>query len=589
MMEERGGLIVIAAARHGRRAGGSPGGAGKVRRQARASIRERLRIYARETEPVIDYYTKRGLITVLDGHYSPDVVSQSIEAAGGAREIANSFQLQLPASSYQFQLRATASTELPAGRYKMSVLMPSFSRFASTVGFETAFTVLGVAKRLIAGGKDVIELEIGDSPFSSPPKAIEAGVNAIRAGHSRYGPSLGIPEFREAAAEYVRREYGVNATAENVIAGPGAKNFEQLFCEAFLNAGDGVLVFSPHFPTYPPNIFRRDARMVLSNLKASHDFRPDLADVEKFLADDPSPRAIFINSPHNPTGGVALREDLEGLADLVRGRDVAVFSDEPYDRMVWRGRHHSLLEFPGMMEQAVAGYTFSKSFSMSGWRPRICGEQPGHHRRAGEAHQQRVVLRPSVHADGGRRGVARGARVPRREDEGIPPEGGAAGGRVEQDRRRLLSHARWHVLRVPLGGRRSATALGLRLHGLAMFLMEGADEAKGRGLPGRRGLRRRRARLPAAELRAAGPRASRRRSRSWPTRSRAPPCRRYLDTHPRVPPRITLLRQRRSDEEYEEHEEIYFSFVNFVFFRALRGLSSLVFVVYAMIWGISVP
>ena len=63
-----------------------------------------------------------------------------------------------------------------------------------------------------------------------------------------------------------------------------------------------------------------------------------------------------------------MREDLEGLANLVRGRDVAVFSDEPYDRMVWRGRHHSLLEFPGMMEQAVAGYTFSKSFSMSGWR-----------------------------------------------------------------------------------------------------------------------------------------------------------------------------------------------------------------------------
>ena len=117
-----------------------------------------------------------------------------------------------------------------------------------------------------------------------------------------------------------------------------------------------MLVFSPHFPTYPPNIFRREARMVLSNLQASHDFRPDLADVKRFLAEDPSPRAIFLNSPHNPTGGVALREDLEGLANLIRGRDVAVFSDEPYDRMVWQGRHHSLLEFPGMMDQAVAGY-----------------------------------------------------------------------------------------------------------------------------------------------------------------------------------------------------------------------------------------
>ena len=246
--------------------------------------------------------------------------------------------------------------------------MPSFSRFASSVGVETAFSVLAVAKKLIAAGKDVVELEIGDSPFSTPPKAIEAGVQAIRDGQTRYGPSLGIIEFRTAAADYVNREYGLSVTAEHVVAGPGAKNFEQLFCEAFLNPGDGVLVFSPHFPTYPPNILRRTARLVISQLKATHDFRPNLEDVRRFLNDDQSPRAIFINSPHNPTGGVATFEDLTGLADLVRGRDIAVFSDEPYDRMVWRGRHHSMLECPGMLEQTVAAYTFSKSFSMSGWR-----------------------------------------------------------------------------------------------------------------------------------------------------------------------------------------------------------------------------
>jgi aspartate aminotransferase len=245
---------------------------------------------------------------------------------------------------------------------------PSFSRFASSVDVESAFSVLAVAKRLIASGKDVIELEIGDSPFSTPPKAIEAGVQAIRDGHSRYGPSLGIMEFRRAAADYVNREYGLTVTGDHVVAGPGAKNFEQLFCEAFLDAGDGVLVFSPHFPTYPPNILRRNARVVISQLKASHDFRPSLEDVRWFIADDKSPRAIFLNSPHNPTGGVATFDDLKGLADLVRGKDIAIFSDEPYDRMVWRGRHHSLLELPGMLEQTVAAYTFSKSFSMSGWR-----------------------------------------------------------------------------------------------------------------------------------------------------------------------------------------------------------------------------
>lgn len=247
--------------------------------------------------------------------------------------------------------------------------MPSsFSNFASSVKAETAFTVLAAAKRLIAEGKNVIELEIGDSPFATPQVAVEAGIQAIRDGRTHYGPSIGIPEFREAAAEYVNREYELSVAAENIVAGPGAKNFEQLFCEAFLNPGDGVLVFSPHFPTYPPNIARRGGRIVLSALKHAHDFRPNIDDVRTFLAEDPSPKAIFLNSPHNPTGGITLREDLEALAELLRGRDIAVFSDEPYDRMVWSGRHHSLLAQPGMIEQTVAAYTFSKSFSMSGWR-----------------------------------------------------------------------------------------------------------------------------------------------------------------------------------------------------------------------------
>ena len=179
---------------------------------------------------------------------------------------------------------------------------------------------------------------------------------------------MGLPEFRAAAAAYVNEEHGLAVAADNLVAGPGAKTFEQLFCEAFLEPDDGVLVFSPYFPTYAANIARRGARMVLSNLRASHAFRPDLGDVRRFLDEDARPRAVFLNSPHNPTGGVATEDDLRGLADLVRGRDVAVFSDEPYDCMVWEGRHHSLLAEPGMLEQTVAAYTFSKSFSMSGWR-----------------------------------------------------------------------------------------------------------------------------------------------------------------------------------------------------------------------------
>jgi aspartate aminotransferase len=242
------------------------------------------------------------------------------------------------------------------------------SEFARSLTVETAFTVLGVAKALKASGKDVIELEIGDSPFDSTAAARAGGISAIENNQSHYCPSPGIPEFRAAAAEFVRDEFAIPATAENIVAGPGAKVFEQFFCEAFLNPGDGVLVFSPYFPTYIPNIQRRGARAVMVPLRQANEFRPDVADIENFLATDKSPRAIFLNSPHNPTGGVATIEDLRDIADLVRGRDVAVFSDEPYCHMIWEGTHHSILSQPGMLEQCVGAYTFSKSYSMSGWR-----------------------------------------------------------------------------------------------------------------------------------------------------------------------------------------------------------------------------
>ncbi len=246
--------------------------------------------------------------------------------------------------------------------------MPKFSRYSQTITPEIAFNVLALARQLKAGGKRVIELEIGDSPFPTTPAAARAGIAGIERDVCHYGPSAGLPEMRAAASEYVNANYGLQTTTENIVVGPGAKTFQLFFAEAFLNPGDSVLVFSPNFTTYVPCIQRAGARVVFAPLRQEHEFRPQQSDVDRFLREEASPRAIFLNSPHNPTGGVATRDDLAGIADLIRGRDVALFSDEPYDRMVWRGTHHSILAQPGMLEQCTAVYTFSKSYSMSGWR-----------------------------------------------------------------------------------------------------------------------------------------------------------------------------------------------------------------------------
>jgi aspartate aminotransferase len=357
--------------------------------------------------------------------------------------------------------------------------MPAtLSRFAQSLKVETAFSVLAVARQWKARGKDVVELEIGDSPFESTASAKAAGIEAIQNNQTHYCPSPGLPEFRSAAAEFVRTEFQIPAQPENIVAGPGAKPFEQFFCEAFLNPGDSVLVFSPYFPTYIPNIERRGARIVYSALKQSHEFRPELAEVERFLREADSPKAIFLNSPHNPTGGVAALEDLKGLADLIRGRDIAVFSDEPYCHMVWKGRHHSLLEQPGMMDQCVAAFTFSKSYSMSGWRLGFAVASPPVADVIGKMINTTLSCTPPLVQLAGTRALQRdhAERAQQMQQFREKVMLLARGLNEIEGFRTLEPAATFYVFPnvAPICNR-----LGITSHGLALYLLEGADDRFG--------------------------------------------------------------------------------------------------------------
>lgn len=352
------------------------------------------------------------------------------------------------------------------------------SDFARSLSVETAFTVLAVAKALKAKGKDVVELEIGDSPFDSTSHARSAGIEAINQGHTHYCPSPGLPEFRQAAADFVRSEFNIPAGPENIVVGPGAKVFEQFFCEAFLNPGDGVLVFSPYFPTYIPNIQRRGARPVFSALKQSHQFRPDVHAIEQFLKSDPSPKAILLNSPHNPTGGVTTAEDLRQIADVVRGKNVAVFSDEPYCHMVWKGKHESLLAQPGMLDQCVAAYTFSKSYSMSGWRLGFAVSSPAIVDAIGKMINTTLSCTPPLVQIAGLNALKQDAQERNqqmqlfREKVVLLAEGL---NRIDGFRT-LDPAATFYVFPnvAPICNR-----LGITSHGLALYLLEGADEKFG--------------------------------------------------------------------------------------------------------------
>jgi len=356
--------------------------------------------------------------------------------------------------------------------------MPRLSALASHLSVESAFTVLAVARALKAAGKDVVELEIGDSPFPTTPHAKAAGLKAIEDNQTGYGPSLGLPAFRASAAEFVGREFGIEATAGNVVVASGAKPFEQYFAEAVLDPGDGVLVFSPHFPTYVPNLQRRGARAVIVPLRREHGFRPRAADVSHFLATDSKPRAVFLNSPHNPTGGVATRDDLAAIADVVRGTDLMVFSDEPYCHMVWRGRHESILAQPGMTDHVLAAYTFSKSYSMSGWRIGFAVGHPDLVEAVGKLINTSASCSPPF--------VQAAAQAALEHDAPTRDESMRRFRRKVERLSEGLTRVEGFSVKPPAGTfyvfpdvRDACNRLGLTSHGLAMYLLEGADDKFG--------------------------------------------------------------------------------------------------------------
>lgn len=356
--------------------------------------------------------------------------------------------------------------------------MIRLSALARNLTAETAFTVLALARALKAKGKDVVELEIGDSPFPSPPHAKAAGIRAIEENQTGYGPSLGLADFRASAARFVNAEFGFDVTADHIVVASGAKPFEQYFAEALLDSGDGVLVFSPHFPTYVPNLERRGARAVLAPLRVEDDFRPRLSDVARFLAEDSRPRAIFLNSPHNPTGGVATHGDLTAIAELVRGTDVMVFSDEPYCHMVWQGRHESIGALPGMIEHTVAAYTFSKSYSMSGWRIGFAVAHPEVVEAIGKLINTSASCSPPF--------VQRAAQAALEHDAATRDETMAKfRHKVERLAAGLAKIEGFRVV-PPVGTfyvfpdvRAVCNRLGLTSHGLALYLLEDADDVFG--------------------------------------------------------------------------------------------------------------
>jgi aspartate/methionine/tyrosine aminotransferase len=235
------------------------------------------------------------------------------------------------------------------------------------IGTESAFDVLVRARALEAQGKDIIHLEIGEPDFPTPQHIVDAGKKALDEGWTHYGPSQGLPELREAIAEYISTTRGISVSPANVCVTPGGKPIIFFPILALLGPGDEAIYPNPGFPIYESMIRVSGATAVPVPLVEERGFSFDLDVFRQSLT--PRTKMVILNSPHNPTGGMIPPEDIAAIADEVRGRDLVVLSDEIYSRIVYGNQPPvSITTLPGMLEKTIILDGFSKTYAMTGWR-----------------------------------------------------------------------------------------------------------------------------------------------------------------------------------------------------------------------------
>jgi aspartate aminotransferase len=245
----------------------------------------------------------------------------------------------------------------------------TFARRIQHLRAEGAYAVLAKAQALEAQGRDIIHLEIGQPDFETYPHVALAGIRAIATGKTRYNPPSGLPALRQALAAQAGQQRGMAFVPEQVIIAPGTKPMILLPLLALLEPGDEVLYPDPGFPSYEAAIGLAGGKPVPVPLLERRGYDLDLEAFDVLLGD--RARAVILNSPSNPTGGIHAPETLAHIADVARDRDLWVLSDEIYARLVYDmppTELKSIASLPGMAERTIIADGFSKTYAMTGWR-----------------------------------------------------------------------------------------------------------------------------------------------------------------------------------------------------------------------------
>ena len=234
---------------------------------------------------------------------------------------------------------------------------------------ETAFVFLAIARELATQGKRIISFGIGQPDFPTPNHIVEEAKKALDEGFTGYTETAGIPELRQAIADYLNSRYNANIDKDEVVVTPGAKAAIFLAIAAYVRPGEEVIVPDPSYYAYSQiaKFFGTKPVYVPMNFEPDKGFSLDIEKIEEAITD--KTRIIAINNPHNPTGSIFDKDQLEALYDIAKKKNILLLFDEIYDNFVYQEeKFTSILTFSDWKDYVAYVNGFSKTFSMTGWR-----------------------------------------------------------------------------------------------------------------------------------------------------------------------------------------------------------------------------
>lgn len=241
------------------------------------------------------------------------------------------------------------------------------SRRVRSMQESQTMRITGLANKMKAEGKDIVSLSAGEPDFPTPDNVRQAGIEAIRAGFTRYTANSGIAELKEAIVEKLDRENGLEFRENQIIVSNGGKQTLANTFLALCEEGDEVIVPAPYWVSFPEMVRLAGAKPVVVNTTFESGYKLTSAQLEAALTT--KTKVLVLNSPSNPTGAVYAEAEVRALMQVLAGRNVFVISDEMYDRIVYGDvRPFSPARLPEMKEWVIVSNGVSKTYSMTGWR-----------------------------------------------------------------------------------------------------------------------------------------------------------------------------------------------------------------------------